>query len=184
MAITVTDLKKALKNLEHKELITLVAELFKINAEAKEFLSVKFSGEESVNELFQKTKSLVKNEFFPDRGHPKLRLAEAKKAIMTFKKITGDQLKTLDLMLYYVEVGSQFTNTYGDIDERFYNSMLSMFDKVADECEKDELIYKKFEHRMNSVVEEAEGIGWGYYDGLAERYYTIHWGLEDVEVDD
>ena len=30
-------------------------------------------------------------------------------------------------MLYYVECGVEFTNLYGDIDERFYSSLESMF---------------------------------------------------------
>ncbi len=40
-----------------------------------------------------------------------MRLSEAKNAISKFKKLANDELKTLDLMLYYVEVGTDFTNT-------------------------------------------------------------------------
>ena len=34
-------------------------------------------------------------------------------------------------MLYYVEMGVQFTNAYGDIDEAFYNSMESMYERAV-----------------------------------------------------
>jgi hypothetical protein len=67
-----------------------------------------------------------------------MRLSEAKNAISKFNKLSSDDLKTLDLMLYYVEIGTEFTNTYGDIDEKFYNSMVSMYRKVVGACDQDE----------------------------------------------
>ncbi|WP_240510122.1 hypothetical protein [Virgibacillus profundi] len=78
-------------------------------------------------------------------------------------------------MLFYVEVGTEFTNTYGDIDGKFYTSMYSMYDKVVLECEKDENLFKELNDRLYKVVVESDGIGWGYHDGLEERYYSIDW---------
>ncbi|HHY74279.1 MAG TPA: hypothetical protein GX497_13855 [Bacillus bacterium] len=109
-----------------------------------------------------------------------MRLSEARNAIANFKKITGDQLRTLDLMLFYVEVGTEFTNTYGDIDGKFYDSMVSMYNKVIIECDKDENLFKIFRDRLYAVVEESDGIGWGYHDDLCELYYSLEW-LEDEE---
>lgn len=130
--------------------------------------------------LFESTKKKINDEFFPDRGFGKMRLSEARNAIANFKKITGDQLRTLDLMLFYVEVGTEFTNTYGDIDGKFYDSMVSMYNKVIIECDKDENLFKIFRDRLYAVVEESDGIGWGYHDDLCELYYSLEW-LEDEE---
>jgi hypothetical protein len=47
----------------------------------------------------------IKNEFFPDRGLGKRRLTEAKREITAFKKSTNDEKRTVDLMLFYVEMG-------------------------------------------------------------------------------
>jgi hypothetical protein len=109
-----------------------------------------------------------------------MRLGEAKKEILNFKKLSMDELKTLDLMLFYVELGTEFTNSYGDIDAKFYNSMLSMYDKVVFECDKNEEFYNLFKDRLYSVVQKSEGIGWGYHDGLCEIYYSRDW-LDDEE---
>jgi hypothetical protein len=100
MKIKITDLKKQLKNYEQKELIELIVELFKSNKEVQNFLSSKFLGEDVIEDLFQKALKKIKNEFFPDRGDPKLRLAEAKKAINEFKKATKDEKLTVELMLF------------------------------------------------------------------------------------
>lgn len=141
----------------------------------KDYLSSKFLGEEAIDELFKKAKKKINDEFFPDRGHGKLRLSEAKNAIANFKKLTDDHIKTTDLMLFYVELGTEFTSSFGDIDANFYNSMLSMYDKVAMECDQDEELFLHFKDRLYSVVHMSEGIGWGYHDTICDIYYSIEW---------
>ncbi|RDI41643.1 DUF6155 family protein [Falsibacillus pallidus] len=178
----ITDLKKQLKDLNQKELITLIADLYKLNSEVKDYLSSKFSGEEAHIELHEKARLQIRNEFFPDRGHGKLRLTEAKKAISTFKKLVGDPARTLDLMLYYVELGTEFTNTFGDIDMTFYNSLVSMYDKAAVECDKDVALVEAFHDRFYRLVRESEGIGWGYSMAIEEIYYSMGWDEEDADV--
>src|SRR4051812_27391109 len=142
--IKVSDLKKQLKEYDQKELIELVVEMFKTNKDVQNYLSSRFLGEEVIEDLFKKAQKKIKNEFFPDRGDAKLRLAEAKKEITAFKKATNDEMRTVDLMLFYVELGVDFTNSYGDIYEGFYTSMVKMFDQVAMECDRDEELYKAF----------------------------------------
>lgn len=105
----------------------------------------------------------------------KLRLKEAKSAISSFGKLAGDHEKIVDLMLYYVEMGTQYTLMYGDIYDAFYDSMLSMYEKVADACNQDEALYRAFHDRLYAVVEATEEIGWGYHECLCDCYYSIDW---------
>lgn len=153
-------------------------ELHKVNKDVQQVLSKKFIGDEAVEAFFLKSQKQIADEFFPDRGFGKLRLKEAQNSITNFKKMTNDLNRTVDLMLYYVEIGTEFTNTYGDIDERFYNSMLSMYENVVNECKKDESLYTIFKERMYNVVEDSGRIGWGYYDTLNDLYFS----MIDVEV--
>ena len=60
------------------------------------------------------------------------RLRDARRLIREYQKATSDISGTLDLMLHYVETGTEFTNTYGDINEPFYNSLVSV---LQDFCE-------------------------------------------------
>ena len=178
--LKVTELKKELKELNEKELIQIIAELYKMNKDVQHYLSNKLGGEAAIVDLYEKTKKKIKDEFFPDRGDGKLRLGEAKKAITNFKKLSSDTVRTIDLMLYYVELGTEFTITYGDIDDRFYDSMNSTYDKVIEECNKNEEHYKMFKDRLNDVIEDSSGTGWGYHEALCESYYALDW-LEDEE---
>ncbi|WP_431026721.1 DUF6155 family protein [Lysinibacillus sp. LZ02] len=177
--LKLNELKKELKELDQKQLIQLVSELYKVNKDVQHYLSNKFGGEAAILELYEKTKEKVTDEFFPKRGFGKLRLAEAKKAISNFKKLSSDAVKTIDLMLYYVEIGTEFTHTYGDIDARFYDSMNSMYDKVITECNKNEEYYQLFKDRLYAVVEDSQDIGWGYHDVLCGSYYALNWLEEE-----
>ncbi|MFZ3590571.1 DUF6155 family protein [Bacillus sp. DJP31] len=93
----------------------------------------------------------MNTEFPPEKGHGKVRLNEAKKAISDFKKLTNDELRTADLMLYYVEKGVEFTNNYGDIDQSFYSSIESMYERVIILCDEEEEYYNFFANRLKQV---------------------------------
>lgn len=178
--LKVSELKKELKSIDQKELVQLITELYKLNKEVKQYLSNKFIGEEAEEALYNETARKIRNEFFPDRGDGKLRLQEAKKAISNYKKLSGDELSTLDLMLYYVELGTDFTLAYGDIDQRFYRSMESMYYNVVKECNNKKEYYDEIKDRLYSIVEKTDGIGWGYHDVIVEYYYYLNW-LDDEE---
>lgn len=173
--IKIPELKKLLKQLDQKELISLVSDLYKVNKDVQSYLSVKFIGEETIIDLLENAEKEIWNEFFPEKGFGKMRLAKAKKTITNFKKLTNDHERTVDLMLFYVEAGTEFTITYGDIDEKFYDSMESTYHKVAKECEKDKELFNKFDKRLYAIVVATEGMGWGYHDGLSDMYYSISW---------
>jgi hypothetical protein len=180
LKIKVNELKKLLKQYDQKELIELIVEMFKNNKDVQNFLSSKFLGDEAIEVLFIQARKKVENEFFPDRGDGKLRLAEAKKEITAFKKATNDHKRTVDLMLFYVEQGVEFTCSFGDISESFYTSMIKMFEQVAEECDQDEELYKAFSSRLDNLVSAAPE-GWGFQEALLDTYYTIVWVIDEED---
>ena len=179
--ITITQLKGALKDFSKKELVDLVAEISKSCPQAKEFLTLRFLG--NAEELVHKYKKKIEHEFYPSRGHGRLNLREAKKAISDFKKLTSDKALHIDLLLFYVENCVEFTNDYGDIGESFYNSAESVFGqavKALNSAGKD--VYEQFEQRINNIVDNATD-GWGFSDALAHIRDEIDWFTDDEEYD-
>jgi hypothetical protein len=75
-----------------------------------------------------------------------------------------------DLMLFYVEMGVQFTNTYGDINEPFYSSMETMYQRAAQLISANEL-RDRFEGRCLKIVTDTRNIGWGFHDELSDIYH-------------
>ncbi len=170
--LTKTALNKHLKQLSHDQLIDLVKACFGVSKDMERYLAVKILGDEAVESIFQEYRKKVEQEFFPERGHGKLGLKAAKNAISEFGKLTGDIKRSLELKLIYVENGIRFTLAYGDIDERFYNSMASMYADIINQVNEDETgeLFDEFEERLETVVMNTKEIGWGFYEALAEMY--------------
>ncbi len=108
-------------------------------------------------------------QFFPARGFGKLKLGEARKAIRDYRKATGNLPGTAELLMTYVENGARFTREYGDIDERFYNSMESALSELAALLRGEAReIYPHLRDRLASVEQMTDGIGWGFHDFVAD----------------
>lgn len=71
-------MKRQLKEHDQKELIKLISELYKLNNDVAHYLSVKYTGEEVIAELFENAQKEIEDEFFPDKGFGKMHLAKAK----------------------------------------------------------------------------------------------------------
>jgi hypothetical protein len=178
--LTVTELKKLLKTLKSDELIDLICSLYKSDENVRQILSVKYSDDSFICALLQEFKDKMYTMFFPRSINNFLSIKEIKKLITEFGKVTDKPLYTIDLMLYYVECGTEFTNTFGDIDEPFYNSMCSVFRSVVDKLnsQKNASVYCHLKKRLQKIVEETNGIGWGYGDFISENYHEIIWTQE------
>jgi len=169
--MSASELKKKLKSKTQKELIDDIAKLFKSFDVVKEYYQVQLFGNDE--KVLQKYKAIIEHEFFPisERKDPPARLSVAKKAITEYKKLANSGINIADIMVFYVETGVRFTIEYGDIDEAFYISMESMFERALKFIVKNGLA-TIFNNRLLTVVSDTEGMGWGFHDGLADLYYS------------
>ena len=165
--MSLKNLKSKLAAMTRKELEKEITGLYKHFANVKDYYDMKYE-DPLESKAFNKALKTIRDQFYPSRGHGRLNLAKARKAITDFKKITQHPVAIAELMLHYVENGIEFTNEYGDIDQRFYSSMESMFASLCKHITKNELndIYKD---RLSEVVDDAPG-GWGFSDSLQEAY--------------
>ena len=170
--LTGTALKKRLRECSQEELIDLVQRLYGAVPEAADFINVEYGDVGYADDLLQKAKKQVRHEFFPDRGLGRCSLSKAKEVIRSFGHVCKEPALYLDLQLYFVECGIEFTNEYGDIDERFYNSMEGMYRDVIDTLIslEDEALTSRFRDRLKAAVDDSENIGWGFYDELYDDY--------------
>jgi len=93
-----------------------------------------------------------------------------KGVISDFKKVCQDAEMLLELKLYFAECGTEFTNMYGDIDERFYDSVCDTFHDVVVAVTEEEELFEKWDNRISRIVHDSGGIGWGFHDYLVEEY--------------
>ena len=170
--ITNSQIKKTVKNYEKDEFIDLLLDVVQACPQAREFLTMKFTDNQS--DILEKYKQKVRCEFYPASGFGRLNLREAKKAMSDFKKLSTNKNMVIDLMLYYVECCVEFTNEYGDINEAFYYSAVSVYSQAVNEVNiLGASAYERFAKRLEAVVNDTSGIGWGFHDNLHDIYYEL-----------
>jgi hypothetical protein len=178
--LTLSEIKKQLKQSEKDELIEMICTLYKSNENVKQMVNAKIMGEVFIGELLEDYKKKIKLIFFPKNNITLPSLSIAKKLISDFEKF-ADEISVIDLMLYYVECGNEFTNTFGDINGPFYDSLCSVFGKFIEKlnCQESDLIYLKFKERIDSLVYSSSHIGWGYGDYISDKASEIIWNEEE-----
>jgi len=80
----------------------------------------------------------------------------------------------------YVEQGAEFTHEYGDIDERFYNSVASALAELAALLRKEARgVYPELSKRLARVEQITGDVGWGFGDYIRDVVSQL-----DDELDD
>jgi hypothetical protein len=149
------------------ELLKLVADLYASSSDNKNFIHARCAvGTIGIDEY----KKLISESIYPDIYNNKpIKLSVGKRAISDYFKATKDELGKLELMTHYLESGNQFTVDFGDIDERFYSSLESMFKNIISLLKKQPVeVVEKYLVRLREVVSSSENIGWGYHDSIGD----------------
>jgi len=164
----IKDLKQYLDTRSREQLIAEIGDMFTKLDSVKDYYQSKMKLGYSA-EVSEKYKAVIKHEFFPARGFGRTQLSVARKAVSDYKKISASKFGVADMMLYYVEMGVQFTDTYGDIDEPFYNSMESMYERAVKYIVQHRM-QGQFEERCRRIVADTAEMGWGFHDQLSYIY--------------
>jgi hypothetical protein len=169
------DLKKALQDADKKKLINLIRDLYRLSEENRRYLLAGCMDPKAEPGVLEAYRQIIKNEFFPEKGHGTLRYSVAEKAIDSYSKASGDFEGKMELMLFYVENGVDFTNEYGDIDEKFYDKVGGMLEKFCTLLKTPEgkTLYPRFKKRLFEIRKKTKGIGWGFGDEVNFRVTDI-----------
>lgn len=110
-----SDVKAKITKLDARQLVNLVADLYRLSKENQAFLHARLAVVEDPLEFYKKIVDECMN---PDiyKNKP-IQIARAKKAISDYSKAAGDALGEAELMTFFVEQGNAFTVDFGDIDE-------------------------------------------------------------------
>ncbi len=160
-------LKKYLAQLTKEEVIAILLEVYDVRKEAKEYLDFRLNPNHEAK--LKEYKMLIQNEFYPRRGEPKLRFSACRTAISDFKKLNPEAKLLADLMLYYVEMGVSFTVDFGDMWEKYYDTLATNFDKAMKFISDNELV-DDFRPRIEKMLAASEICGWGFPDVLYDIY--------------
>jgi hypothetical protein len=155
-------------------LIALLKDIHDALPDARDFLLARVQAEEGGGAALEKYRRKIVEQFFPARGFGKIKLADARKAIRDYRKASGNLMGTIDLMLTYVENGTEFTRQFGDINASFYDSLASILSEMVQLLLREgPELYPRFRQRVQRLTTHASRIGWGYGDELREQVYRL-----------
>lgn len=177
--ITVSALKKELKEMDQKALMDLILELYKSEPKVKEQLSAKFLGKEFQTDVLTEYKKKMENVFFTKNlSLPSMK--KGKELISDFKKI-GNEEQIMDLMLVFVECGAEFAASFGDMPQSFYSSVLTVFNDFVERMllSGTDEFYHKIKPRVRKVLSDASEVGWGFGDGVENLAYQLVAAFEE-----
>jgi hypothetical protein len=169
-----TKIRQQIAKWPRPALVALIKDLHDASPENRDFLRARFDAENSGGAALEAYRGKIVEQFFPKRGFGKLKLAEARKAIRDYRKATGNMTGTIDLLLTYVENGTEFTQQFGDINEAYYNSLESAAAEMSRLLiGEGKAAYGQFRERISRVESLASHIGWGYGDFIRDWVWTL-----------
>jgi hypothetical protein len=164
-----------LRNLEPQEIIDLFRQLYMLSPDNAELIDSQFQSAAG-DKLLEEYRRKIVSELFPDDPYKSFpRMGWVKSLIRDYRKGTKDLAGTTELMVTFQELGMEFTMTYGDINERFYDSLLSGMNDLVKMLTKDApQLFPAFRDRLLEIIRRIFGrIGWGYSDGMYEAIGEI-----------
>ncbi|ODN41671.1 hypothetical protein [Piscirickettsia litoralis] len=165
------DIKPVLAKMTAIQLRGILQDLYLFSSENKAFFHSRFLNRQGGCDHLKPYKARIREAICPKEPWKQdVQLSVGRKAISEFKKANGDLRDTLNLMLYYVVCGNDFTLEFGDINEPFYNSMESMFGRLIEMLikQKDDALVIELMPRLEAESKRVELVGWGYGDGIRE----------------
>ena len=186
--LTITELKKRLKELSREEVVGLLVETLKMNKDAQAFVSVKLQGERAILELVKEYKGKVRQEFYPDRGDPKMRVAKVREVISDLNKIAKETIWPLELMVFFAETAVQSIHEDGDIFEDMGDYFTDTYEEIIQRVNKEKTpeLYNQYKERLKAIADTKNCECWGIQDSLEGSYSDLKWledDPEDNEVD-
>ena len=167
------DIKPILSGFSSTQLLGIVHDLYKLSEPNAAFMHARFLSDTTQGNHLASYKKRIQRAINPEQPWKQdVRLAEGRKAISDFKKANGNVRDTLALMVYYVKCGNDFTLEFGDIDERFYDSMCSMFSKISQTLisQNNQNLLAEFLPALEAEFHRINGeVGWGYPDEVSDH---------------
>lgn len=161
------DLKTKLADFDRAGLIGLIQDLYAGNAENRNFLHARYA---LGNDVLNPYKVTLARWLWPDVfRNQDTSVAKAKKAISDYRKAIGRPEGLAELMVFYCEQATGFSNDVGMQDEGYFDALVRMFQQALKvigslpEQDRQELL-----GRLDAVCNISHNLGYGVGDDMNE----------------
>ncbi len=167
-----SEVKARLEALDRKGLVSLLGDLYDANVANRRFLHSRLTpGSRDIEEY----RRLIADAIYPDPfSKRRVRVRDAAAAIVEYRRSTGDASGTVDLMLTFVEAGTEQAADLGYGDEAYFDALQIRLDAVAKEL--DALpaeMRANVRARLGRIQMRARDVGWGFSDTVDELVHAL-----------
>jgi hypothetical protein len=167
-----SDVKARLEAFDRKGLVSLLGDLYDASVANRRFLHSRLTPGSRAIEEYRK---LVADAIYPDPfSTRRVSLRDAAAAIVEYRRSTGDAAGTVDLMLTFVEAGTEQAADLGYGDEAYFGALQIRLDAVAKEF--DALpadVRAKVRARLGRIQTRAQAVGWGFSDAVDDVIHAL-----------
>jgi len=164
---TWASVKARLQQLDHGALVSLLGDIYRSSPENRRFLHARLLGSQIELDKYRK---LVVDAVYPEPFSQRpVRVKEAERLIRHYRQATNDAEGTVDLMLSFVEAGTDQAADLGYGEERYFGALERALDGVAATlAELAPDTRRRAVARIQQIAARADSIGWGYCDYARE----------------
>jgi hypothetical protein len=160
---TWANIKTELEGFDQKGLVGLVHDLYEASTANRRFLQARLLPSQSAVEKYRR---LIAQAVFPDPlSRRRVSLRDASAAITEYRRSTADVAGTVDLMLTFIEAGTEQAADLGYGDENYFSALENKLDAVAKAWRTLPAEARaKAATRLAWVQKRAKQFGWGFSD--------------------
>lgn len=159
--------RKKLDAFDRVGLLALVHDLYVANPSNRRFLEARLL---SSSTSLEKYRRLVADAVYPDPlSRRQISVRDATATITEYRRSTGDIAGTVDLMLTFLEAGTEQAADLGYGDDSYFSALERKLDAVAKSwSDLSPEAREEATKRLDWVRRRAQDIGWGYGDYVAD----------------
>jgi hypothetical protein len=125
---TWSDVKAKLADFDRASLHGLVKDLYGVSKDNQAFLHARFG---LGSDVLKPYKTRMDRWLWPDvLKNQDVSASKAKKVITDYKKAIGQPEGLAELIVFYCERASDFSNAFGFADEAYFNALVKMFEQA------------------------------------------------------
>jgi len=159
------DLRARLETFDRAGLVGLIADLYEASPANRRYLDSRLFPQSGAIEEYRR---MVMAAIYPDPfSQRRVSVRDASAAIAEYRRATGDVAGAVDLMLTFVEAGTEQAADLGYGDDSYFNALQTKLNTIARLF--DELPASARAatiSRLRQVRNRGKNIGWGYGDLL------------------
>ena len=167
-----SDVKARLETFDRKGLVSLLGDLYDASVANRRFLHSRLTpGSRAIEEY----RRLVADAIYPDPfSKRRVSVRDAAAAIVEYRRSTGDASGAVDLMLTFLEAGTEQAADLGYGHDGYFNALQIRLDAVAKEF--DSLPADRratVRARLGRIQMRARAVGWGWGDSVDEAVHAL-----------